>query len=131
MNLRKLLRARENPFAELYPRRSIISRLVNMSRTCAGTAMVPTETPQMNLPTKRMVTFLERPMTSQPMHRGITDSCRLFRRPIASMNTPDSSEPMGVARLWTEAADNETTIKRNKPYMRNNKIDRKSFINNL
>lgn len=71
--------------------------------TCAGTAINPTDRPQTTLPTKIQVILLEKAMISQPMHSGIIDNWRLPRRPIMSRNGPDNSEPIGVARLCTEA----------------------------
>lgn len=44
-------------------------------------------------------------MNSQPMLMGIADNWRVLRRPIVSRIGPDNSEPIGVARLWTEAAE--------------------------
>lgn len=81
-----------------------ISQNLNKICTCAGTAINPTDTPQITLPIRMEVTLFDKPMTNHPMHRGITDNWRLPRRPIASRSGPDKSEPIGVARLWTEAA---------------------------
>lgn len=72
---------------------------INLQITCDGTAISPTDTPHISLPAKRQVTFFEKPMISQPMHRGIDDNWRLPRLPIASRSGPDNSEPTGVARL--------------------------------
>lgn len=77
----------------------IIIKIIVEYCTCAGTAISPTDIPQTTLPIKIVITLFEKPMISQPMHRGIADNCKLPRRPIASNNGPDSNEPTGVARL--------------------------------
>ena len=40
---------------------------------------------------------------NHPIHNGTAENCKDPRLPISSNNAPDTKDPIGVARLWTEA----------------------------
>ena len=71
--------------------------------TWAGTAIEPTLKPNTTLPTNKQGMFLAKPIMNHPIHNGTAENCKDPRLPISSNNAPDTKDPIGVARLWTEA----------------------------
>lgn len=71
--------------------------------TWAGAAIRPTPKPNTTLPTKRQGIFVEKPMMNHPTDSGTAENCKAPRLPIPSNNGPDIKDPIGVAKLWTDA----------------------------
>lgn len=85
---------------------NIYIRALLISLTWLGTPINPTAKPDTIRPTSKAGMFFAKPITIQPRQSGTADNCRHPRLPNVSRKGPESNDPIGVAKLWTDAVDN-------------------------